>query len=62
MKILLTFRIKNRSTVLKKVLKQAIDDLNNINKFNLWEQLSAHVSILPRTLLQLFHMQLLYRF
>ena len=47
MKIILTFCMKNTST-LAVVLKQAMDELNEINNFNLWEQLSAHVSILPR--------------
>ena len=61
MKIISTFRMKNTSTETV-VLKQAMDELNEINNFNLWEQLSAYVSIFPRILLQLFHMQLLSRF
>ena len=38
--------MKNASTQTV-VLKHAIDELNEINNFNLWEQLSAHVSEYP---------------
>ena len=61
MKIILTFRMKNTS-IYTVVLKQAVDELNEINNFNLQEQFSEYVSILPRILLQLFYIELLSRF
>ena len=52
MKIMLTWRMKKQVHTVK-----AMDELNEINNFDLWEHLSAYVSILPRILLQLFQIQ-----
>ena len=47
-----------KNTSIDSYFESSHGKLNEINNFNLWEQLSAYVFILTRILLRLFHIQL----
>ena len=60
MKIILTFRMKNTSTQTV-VFKQTMDELNEINNFNLNEQLSCFHIIAFDISSAIFHIQFLFQ-
>ena len=47
-----------KNTSIDSYFESSHGKLNEINNFNLWEQLSAYVFILTRILFRLFHIQL----